>query len=129
MYLMHRNVIIAFAVTVSVCASVARAADPAITAPPPVDRNVKLRIQLDRTTIRANEPVYLCLTAEQFAAGDVDIQISRDKGPYAPAKLDAKAWVKAELANGRGKLPTRRMGAVLLAQTVDGKRSFLFAQP
>src|SRR5690348_7793920 len=107
------------------CADRALAADPALTAPPPVDRNLKLRIQLDRTTIRANEPVYLCLTAEQFAAGDVDIQISKDKGPYAPAKIDPKSWAKAELSNGPRKLPTRRMGAMLLAQTVDGKRSFL----
>jgi hypothetical protein len=103
-------------------------AEPPLSTAPPVDRNVKLRIQLDRTTIRAFEPVYLCLTAEQFASGDVELQMSKDKGPYAPVQLDAKAWAKSDVP-GKGVLPAHRLGIVLQAQTVSGQRSFLFAEP
>jgi hypothetical protein len=103
-------------------------ADPPLSTAPPIDRNVKLRIQLDRKTARACEPVYLCLTAEQFASGDVALQISRDKGAYFPVQLDAKAWAKSDIP-GKGALPAHRMGIVLQTQTINGKRSFLFPEP
>src|SRR4051794_22411041 len=75
-------------------ATVARAQVSAVQ-PGDAEQNKKLRVQLDRTTSHAFEPVYLCLTAEQFAFGaEVEVQIQRAGGEWQPVKIDKKDWVK-----------------------------------
>ena len=53
-------------------------------------------IQLDRAKIRAFEPIYLCLTAEQFPPGvEAEVQIGfGDK--WVPVTIPDKDWVKTK---------------------------------
>ena len=75
------------------------------------ERNKKLRIQFDRTKIRAFEPVYLCVSAERFAtATDPELQLRRDDEPWQPISIPAKAWFKSDI-DGPGTLHTQRRGA------------------
>lgn len=101
-----------------------------LSVPVPKDENVGLRIHLDHEdTIQAYEPVYLCMWAEQFASGEVDLQISRDGEPFRKVRLNEKGWATAEIRAGADKAPVHRRGIVLLSETVGDKRSFIFDKP
>ena len=93
------------------------------------ERNKKLRIQFDRTKIRAFEPVYLCVSAERFAtAADPEMQLRRDDEPWQPISIPAKAWFKSEI-DGPGKLHTQRRGTIMQAATINGTRTWFFDRP
>ena len=96
---------------------------------PPVgeaDQNKKLRIQLDRSTIRAFEPVYLCLTAEQFATvADAEVYLQRGNGPWATIPVQKKDWTKTQVSNA-GRIPVQRRGTILQALDTNGVRTWLF---
>jgi hypothetical protein len=106
------------------------------TLPTPGDtstQNERLRIQLDRTTVRAFEPLYLAVTAKRFAT-DEPPELSVWQGDDAqpqPVVIDGKAWVKGETLAG-GKEPLQRQGVMLQLRapaTGSGsgaKRSYLF---
>lgn len=106
------------------------------TLPTPGDtsaQNERLRIQLDRTTVRAFEPVYLALTAKRFATDDppeLSVWQGDDAQPQ-PVVVDEKAWVKGETYAG-GKDPVQRQGVMLqlrAPQTGSGseaKRTYVF---
>ena len=99
-----------------------------ITAPPPTDPDVNkvLRVQLDRTTIRAFEPVYLVLTAEQYATGaDAEVQIRRGDEAFQAVTIPAKEWTKSETP-GRGLLPYQRRGTILQFDEQKTGRRWLF---
>ena len=83
-------------------------------------------IQLDRAKIRAFEPIYLCLTAEQFPPGvEAEVQIGfGDK--WVPVTIPDKDWVKTEV---RGRVSLLRRGIVLHSTQVNGVRNFLFNAP
>src|SRR5437016_8078378 len=95
--------------------SIARAQVPAVPSSD-TDQNKKLRVELDCTKIHAFEPVYLCLTAEQFALGaEPEVQMRRGDGEWQPLTIDKKDWVKSDTA-GSGSIPVRRLGTVLQTQ-------------
>ena len=90
------------------------------------ERNKKLLVQLDRGSIRAFEPVYLCLTAEQFATPtDAEVMISRNGGAWEPIAIPKKEWTKSQVA-GTGKFPLQRRGVMLQALETNGLRTWLF---
>jgi hypothetical protein len=96
-------------------ASAARAQVPAVQ-PGEADLNKKLRVQLDRTTIHAFEPVYLSLTAEQFSYGaEAEVQVQHAGGAWQPVTIDKKNWVKSDTA-GTGQTLIHRLGVVLHTQ-------------
>jgi hypothetical protein len=96
---------------------------------PPIgeaDQNKKLRIQIDRSTIRAFEPVYLCLTAEQFATvADAEVYLQHGNGPWAPIAIPKKDWTKSQVSNV-GRIPVQRRGTILQALETNGVRTWLF---
>jgi len=128
------NVVLLMLVLAST-ASTARA-DPPQSQLPPVgepDRNIRLRAQLDRTTVKAYEPVYIGLSAEQFAQTlDLGVQIKRDEGPWQPLTIPAAAWPKSQVPTATGTI-IFKMGTMLLssadAATADKANAYLFATP
>lgn len=99
-------------------------AQPLIPPTGDVAQNKQLRIQIDRAKIRAFEPLYLCLVAEQFAPGvEAEVQISHQADVWQPIVLPAKDWVKTQLT---GPVVILRRGIVLQATEKNGIRSFLF---
>lgn len=90
------------------------------------DQNKKLQIRLDRSTIRAFEPVYLCLTAEQFATtSDAEVQYRHGDGAWQPIAVRKKDWTRSQTA-AAGKVPLQRRGVILQALETNGVRSWLF---
>lgn len=98
---------------------------------PPVgeaEQNKKLRIQLDRGAIRAFEPVYLCLTAEQYASpNDAEVQIRHDDGPWQVIAIPKKEWTRSPVS-GSGKFPLQRRSVLLQASENNGLRTWFFNQ-
>jgi len=115
-------VLTVISVEVGVCAQVLiprpGELEPKAAAPP--------LIQLDRAKIHAFEPIYLCLTAEQFPPGaEAEVQIGQgDK--WTPVVIPDKDWIKTEV---RGRVSLLRRGIVLHSTQVNGVRNFLFNAP
>ena len=115
-------VLTVISVEVGVCAQVLiprpGELEPKAAAPP--------LIQLDRAKIHAFEPIYLCLTAEQFPPGaEAEVQIGQgDK--WTPVVIPDKDWIKTEV---RGRVSLLRRGIVLHSTQVNGVRNFLFSAP
>ncbi len=113
----------ALSVQVSVCAQV--------TLPQPGEFEVRPAapplIELDRkTVIRAFEPIYLCLTAEQFPPGvEAEVQIGLGS-TWSKVNIPDKEWVKTEI---RGRISLLRRGIVLHSTETNGVRTFLFKTP
>ena len=114
------------------------AAAPAIAQPTPAgeaDRNVRLRVQLDRASIAAFEPVYLSLSAEQFAE-NLGLQIAIRKGndpwQYVVFPEDVQTrqdpWKRFESHSTPG-LPLLKMGVPLLVGVIGDTPRFIFSTP
>jgi hypothetical protein len=89
--------------------------------------NKKLRIQLDRSSSHAFEPVFLCITAEQFATPEeAEVQISRAGGEWRAVELKKKEWTRTQI-DAPGKPTMQRRGVVLQAIENNGARHWLFA--
>jgi hypothetical protein len=89
--------------------------------------NKKLRIQLDRESSHAFEPVFLCITAEQFATpDDAEVQISRSGGEWQSLEIKKKDWTRTQI-NIPGKPATQRRGVILQAVENGGARRWLFS--
>ena len=87
--------------------------------------NLKLRLQLDRTTIHVCEPVYICVTADKFASKiEPNIHITCK----AQDALDLGPMEKQWLCSDLSKTPVRM--TVLLSQVVQGESNrYLFENP
>ncbi len=110
-----------------VCASCARAQELGSVETGPVavpDVNVKLRLQLDRTTIKANEPVYISVTAERFATKiDPNIQVSCNQDKPLDLGRMGDQWLKSDLTQSPMRL------CIMLADTsVGGDERYLFSK-
>jgi hypothetical protein len=96
-----------------------------------VEHNKRLRIQLDRTTIRAFEPIYLAVTAEHFIVPDArpEVSVWQGDGPPQPITIDDKAWVSGDTVSG-GDVQMHRVGVLLQlkspALSASAVRTYLF---
>jgi hypothetical protein len=90
----------------------------------------RLKIQLDRKTARVYEPIYLCLTAEQFVAGvDPEVMIRKGAdGQWKPVQIAQRQWEKSE-APRIGSIPLQRRGTILQLEDLNGHRRWLFPEP
>jgi hypothetical protein len=115
------------------------AAQPADAPTPPTptpgdspshDQNKRLKINLDRTTIHAFEPLYLCLTAEQFAAPEVKVSLRRPKEEkFTDLAIQDKEWSKSEASGGLLQPMVQRRGVILQAEDINGVARWLFTAP
>jgi hypothetical protein len=120
-------------IIIGLCLLASASRTPAQVLPSPPsgdsDQNRHLRIQLDRVTVRAFEPVFLCLTADQFAAGsEVEVQVRRGAEPWRPVVIAKKDWDKTEIPVP-GSVPTQRRGAIIQAEEINGNRRYVFPDP
>jgi hypothetical protein len=96
-----------------------------------VEHNKRLRIQLDRTTVRAFEPIYLAVTAEHFVVPDArpEVSVWQGDGPPQPITIDDKAWVSGDTVSG-GDVQMQRVGVLLQlkspALSANAVRTYLF---
>ena len=89
------------------------------------DLNIKLRLLLDRSNIKVYEPLYVCATADRFAAKvDPDIQVMfKDEKPLDLGRMGDQ-WLKSDLTQSPMRL------CILLADTsIEGDERFLFSKP
>jgi hypothetical protein len=99
-------------------------------APAGGNTNKRLKIQLDRTTARPFEPLYLCVSAEQFALGEIQVAVRREgESTWRAITIKPKDWVKSEVPSAVGVLPLQRRGTVLQDENVNGNHKWLFPTP
>ena len=99
------------------------------------DRNTRLRVQLDRRSIKAFEPVYLGISAEQFAENlGIQIAIRRGNAPWQTVVIPTDpqrplaVWNRFESHSSPG-LPLLKMGMPLLVGQVGDQSRFIFSLP
>jgi hypothetical protein len=93
-------------------------------------QNKRLKIDLDRRTIHAFEPLYLCLTAEQFATQDIKVALRRPKeDKFTNLAIQDKEWAKSETSGGLLQAMVQRRGVILQAEDINGVARWLFTAP
>ena len=90
-----------------------------------VSKNKNLRILTDRKSIRAYEPIYVCLMAEQFATDeDAEIKVQRESETPIVVSFKKEDWVKMSVVVSGKKL--ERRGIILQASSINSNRTMLF---
>lgn len=124
-----RKLFVFLLLCISCAAAPARAEDPLDKDDPLLaghgDKNVRLRLQLDRVAIQTCEPVYLAVSADRFAdtvAPDIQVR-PKDQAPIYLGALQGQ-WVVSE------KQETPQRMRILLVSANPGPQSrFLFNEP
>jgi hypothetical protein len=103
------------------------------TLPGQAEHDPSLKIQVDRSTFRAFEPIYLAVSSRHFLTDAVpELSIWQGTAPPAPIVLNEKAWMKVEAYDEHNELALQRNSVLLQLKTPAATakdRVYLFPTP